>query len=97
MVCVRRVEWWGGVVCNHHQSLKTHSLVILISSKCVRPNEFLWDGVLRNLSQNIQIRSLLKVDIEAITETDFLTAHEDGWLDSKRISNLSTTLFETSK
>ena len=60
----------------------------------MRPNEFLWDGIVWDCAEGCQIRSLLKVNIEAVAKANFLLAHKRRWLDSEWILNLTAALFE---
>ena len=66
-------------------------------SEAVAPNELLWNDILWNLPQSIEVWSLLEVDIHAVSEADFLFAEKGGGLNSEWIWDPSTTLLHAGK
>ena len=61
------------------------------------PDKLLWDGVLWNLAELVEVWSLLKINVEAVSETDLLLAVETGWMNSEWVLDLATTLIEASE
>ena len=61
------------------------------------PDKFLWDSVLWNFAEFVEVWSLLEINVEAVTETDLLLAVESSWMNSEWVLDLATALIEASE
>jgi len=61
-------------------------------SDAVGPDKLLWDGVFGDLTEFIQEGSLLKVDVETVTEAVVRLADELVLINSERVEDFASTL-----